>query len=125
MVDDPAAAWSVVVDHLSADPWSPFVVETTGLVLLDRAGPVRDAELWSAVSSLAAASGWRLDADGSVPSEQTVSWAFSDSGALLELFGLLDEHGDWTDRHLLLTPAGAITMLALLRSTAVGPRDRP
>jgi hypothetical protein len=54
-----------------------------------------------------------------------VSWAFNDSRTLLTLFGLLEADGDWGHRRYHLTPAGETTMLAMLRATAAGPRERP
>lgn len=126
MADDPTVAWSAVVEHLGANPWSRFVTETHGLLLIDRGGPVAENELTDPIVALAAEAGWRTaGADGGAPTERDVAWSFSDSRALLELLGLLAVDGDWAHRRYQLTPAGETTMLAMLRATAAGPRDRP
>lgn len=123
MAADPAVAWAAVVEHLGSNPWSRFVTESYGLLLLESDGPVPAKPVARSVVTMAGEAGWRTA--GAEPSEQDVSWSFSDSRALLELFGLLDEHGDWANRRYRLTPAGETTMLAMLRATAAGPRDRP
>jgi hypothetical protein len=120
MAADPAVAWTAVVEHLGSDPWSRFVTETYALVLLDGDGPASAEQVARAVVTMAGEVGWR--SSGVHLSEQDVSWAFSDSRALLELFGLLDEHGDWASRRYALTVAGETTMLAMMRATASGPR---
>ena len=38
---------------------------------------------------------------------------------------LLDEDGDWSSPRYRLTTAGEALVLAMLRATAAGPRDRP
>jgi len=123
MAVDPVVAWRAVVDHLGSNPWSRFVTESYGLLLLGSDGPVSAKLVGRSVVTIAGEAGWRTA--GSEPSEQDVSWSFSDSRALLELFGLLAEDGDWANRRYRLTPAGETTMLAMLRATAAGPRDRP
>ncbi len=71
--------------------------------------------------------GWRLSAGGGplAPSGNDVSWAFSDARALLALFAMLEEHGDWGDRRWSLTPAGQAMVLAIARASAAGPKERP
>lgn len=71
--------------------------------------------------------GWRLSAGGGplAPSGNDVSWAFSDARALLALFAMLEEHGDWRDRRWNLTAAGEATVLAIARASAAGPKERP
>jgi hypothetical protein len=126
MAVDPATAWTTVVEHLGANPWGRFVTETYGLLLVDRRDPELDKELTRTVASLAGDAGWRIGgAGGSLPADRDVSWAFSDSRALMELLGLLDEDGDWSARRYRLPPAGATLVLAMLRATAAGPRDHP
>jgi hypothetical protein len=126
MAVDPTAAWAAIVEHLGANPWSRFVTETYGLLLVDRRGPVTDKELTRLVVALAGEAGWRTGGDvGNEPTDRDVSGAFNDSRALLKLCGLLDEDGDWADRRYRLTEAGETTVLAMLRATAAGPRDRP
>jgi hypothetical protein len=126
MAVDPTAAWEAVVEHLGADAWSRFVTETYGLLLVDRGGPAVEKELIPLVVAFAGEAGWRTGSDGgSRPTDRTVSWAFSDSRALMELCGLLDEDGDWSARRHRLTNAGETAVLAMLRATAAGPRDHP
>jgi hypothetical protein len=86
-----------------------------------------EKEVTAAVVDMAGEAGWRTSGDrgDADPSERDVAWAFSDSRTLLTLFGLLDVDGDWGDRRYHLTPAGETTMLAMLRATATGPRERP
>jgi hypothetical protein len=127
MAADPVAAWSALVDGLAAQPWEAFVAETVGLVLVDRGGSAGAGEVLAAVGAMAADYGWRTGSEGDqeAPERQAVSWAFSDARALLELFGMLEESGDWRDRRWTLTAAGETTMLAVLRASAVGPRKQP
>jgi hypothetical protein len=126
MAGDPAAVWSAVVEHLGADPWSRFVTETHGLLLIDRGEPISEQELSRTVVALAGEAGWRTDGEGTgEPTGRDVASSFSDSRALMELLGLLDEDGDRANRHYRLTPAGGTTVLAMLRTTAAGPREQP
>jgi hypothetical protein len=121
---DPAAAWTVLVERLGSNPWSRFIAETSGLVLLERGGPVPEREVTRAVVAVAGEAGWRTSGDRDAdPSDRDVAWAFSDTRALLALFGMLEQDGDWGHRRYLLTPAGETTMLAMLRFTAAGPRE--
>lgn len=124
---DPVAAWSALGDGLGSPPWNRFVAETAGLVMLDRGGEVPAGELVEAVAAAAAELGWRtsVDSGSQQPSEDDVSWAFSDTRAILELCGMLEERGDWRDRRYTLTPAGETTVLAMARKTAAGPRQTP
>jgi len=126
MAVDPAAVWAALVEHLGANPWSRFVTETYGLLLVDRGLPVAENELTRTVVVLAGEAGWRTGgAGGNDPIERDVAWAFSDSRALMELCGLLGEDGDWSSRRFRLTAAGETFVLAMLRATAAGPRDHP
>lgn len=126
MAVDPTAAWVTVVERLGADPWSRFVTETFGLLLVDRGAPAVDKELIELVVALAGEAGWRTGgAGGSAPTDREVSWAFSDSRALLVLCGLIEEDGDWSSRRSRLTACGETAVLAMLRATAAGPRDHP
>lgn len=126
MAVDPAVAWAALVEHLGEHPWSRFVAETYGLLLVDRGGPAMEQELTRIVAALAGEAGWLTGgAGGTEPTGRDVSWAFSESRALLVLCGLLDEDGDWSSRRYRLTTAGETTVLAMLRVTAAGPRDRP
>jgi hypothetical protein len=123
---DPAAAWVALTEQLKSNPWNRFVTETCGLVLLDANGPMPEKEVTAAVVVMAGEAGWRTSGDRDVdPSERDVAWAFSDSRALLGLFGMLQADGDWGHRRYHLTPAGETTMLAMLRATATGPRKHP
>jgi hypothetical protein len=127
MATDPAVAWLALVERLGSNPWNRFVTETCGLVLLEGNRPMAEKEVTAAVVDMAGEAGWRTSGDrgDADPSARDVAWAFSDSRTLLTLFGLLDVHGDWGDRRYHLTPAGETTMLAMLRATATGPRERP
>ncbi|MEZ5144543.1 MAG: hypothetical protein R2726_18825 [Acidimicrobiales bacterium] len=126
MAADPAAAWHGLVAHLGASEWERFVTETCLLPLVATDAPVPWDELRTLAGEAAPALGWRSSSGGEtrLPGETEVSWAFADSRILLELFGMLVEHGDWRDRSYSLTPAGRTTALALLRHTAAGPKDR-
>ena len=128
MAADPAAAWGSLTRKISSDPWVRFAVETCALLLVDlgRSAPVKDVT--AAVARLAAEMGWRTSggrAAGPDPSELAVLVAVRDAMAMFELFGMLEEDGDWRHRHWTLTPAGTTTMLAILREGAAGPRTRP
>lgn len=126
MAMDPAVAWVVLTERLGSSPWNRFVAETCGLLLLERNGAVPEQELTAAVVAMAADAGWRTSGVRETdPSEYDVARAFSDSRALLILFGMLVEDGGWGDRRYRPTPAGETTMLAMLRATAAGPRERP
>jgi hypothetical protein len=127
MAADATVAWAALVDGLGARPWERFVVESVGLLLLDRGTEVPASDVYPAVSGFAADLGWRTAGPGGAasPSERDVQWAFSDARAALELFGMLDEFGDWADRRYRLTPAGEAALLTLLRTSAAGPRERP
>jgi hypothetical protein len=126
MATDAAVAWVALVERLGSNPWNRFVTETCGLVLLDANGPLPEKEVTEAVVGMASEAGWRTSGDrDSDPSARDVAWAFNDSRTLLTLFGLLDVDGDWGHRRYRLTPAGETTMLAMLRATATGPRERP
>jgi hypothetical protein len=126
MAVDPTTAWTALVEHLGANPWNRFVTETYGLLLVDRGEPELEKELTRTVATLAGEAGWRTGgAGGTHPANRDVSWAFSDSRALMELCGLLDEDGDWSARRHRLTPSGETLVLAMLRATAAGPRDHP
>lgn len=125
MATAPAVAWVALAERFGSNPWSRFVTETCGLVLLDGNGPMAEQEITAAVAGMADEAGWRTSGDsGDGPSARDVSWAFSDSRTLLTLFGLLGVDGDWGDRRYHLTPGGETTMLAMLRATAAGPRER-
>ena len=85
-------------------------------------------EVAQAVAGVAVDLGWRTTGHDGIdrdPSEREVEWAFSDSAAMLRLFGMLDEQGDWRERRWMLTAAGTTTMLGVLWEGATGPRSRP
>ncbi len=125
MANDPVAAWVALTEGLGSNPWNRFVTEACGLVLLDGNGPVPEKEVTAAIVGMAGEAGWRTSGDRDAdPSARDVAWAFSDSRALLTLFGLIDMDGDLGDRRYRLTPAGETTMLAMLRVTATRPRER-
>lgn len=128
MTADPAAAWTALTQKVAGDPWDRFAVETCGLLLVDRGVDVPADEATTTVAAIAADMGWRTSGDGGGahdPSEREVAWAISDTVAAFQLFGLLDQDGDWRHRRWTLTPAGGATVLAILRSRATGPRERP
>lgn len=128
MAVDPTLAWKAATDAFGRDPWDRFVVQTCSLILLDGGGRASAREMRVEVARIAAEVGWQTSGDDGghqTPSEHDVSWAFSDSQALLKLFGMLSVHGDWADRRLELAPSGEATMAALLRATATAPREHP
>ncbi|MGI8937666.1 MAG: hypothetical protein ACR2JF_05515 [Iamia sp.] len=128
MASDPSQLWTALTEGMSRAPWERFVAETSAVVLLDVGGAVSESQLRAGVAGLAADTGWMSSGGGGgsrSPSEHDVSWAFSDTRALLQLFGMLTEHGDWRDRRLELTRAGETTLVAMLRVVAAGPRERP
>lgn len=124
---DPRAGWDALTGRIAGTGWDRFVAETIALVLVDADDPMPVSQVTAMVAEAAAEMGWRTQRgqDRDIPGERDVSWAFADTRALLELFGMLDEHGDWRDRRWALTSAGRATMLAILRSEAAGPRSRP
>jgi hypothetical protein len=96
MATDSAVSWLALVERLGSNPWNRFVTETCGLVLLDANGPLPEKEVTEAVVGMAGEAGWRTSGDRDVdPSERDVARAFSDSRALLGLFGMLQADGDW------------------------------
>jgi hypothetical protein len=128
MVSDPAAAWTALIHRPVTDSWDHFAIHAVALVLLDRDAPMPADEVAQEVAGVAADLRWRTTGhDGIVrdPSASDVEWAFSDTAAMLRLFGMLEQHGDWRERRWMLTPAGTTTMLAILRAEATGPRTRP
>jgi len=127
MATDPVASWTALVGGLGSRPWDRFVVETAGLILVDAGEEMSAKEVTAFVVGVAGEMGWRLSAGGGplAPSGNDVSWAFSDARALLELFAMLEEHGDWRDRRWNLTAAGEATVLAIARASAAGPKERP
>lgn len=93
--------------------------------LLDRVHGPLDQEA-PRTGQAAGRAGWPTDGEnGGEPTGRDVASSFSDSRDLMELLGLLDEDGDWANRHYRLTPAGETTVLAMLRTTAAGPREQP
>lgn len=98
--------------------WSWVVL---GLFLLGSARPVLADELMGDVAEIAGDMGWRTGGTDA-PDARAVTWAFPNF--VFEWLGLLIEAGDWRSRTLALTPAGTTTVLAMLRHTATGPRDR-
>jgi hypothetical protein len=99
------------------------------LLLLDNGEAMETADMEAMISAIATESGWRASRRGdaeeaSDASAQAVTWACRDAEVLFELLGLLHHHGDWRNRRCELTPTGEATMLAMLQTTATGPRDR-
>ena len=128
MAVDPILAWRAATGAFGRDPWDRFVAETCALILLDGGGRTSAREMRDEVARIAAEVGWQTSGDDGgqqTPSGHDVAWAFSDSQALLELFGMLTVTGDWADRRLELAPSGEATMAALLRATAGAPREHP
>ncbi|CAN5653026.1 hypothetical protein BH24ACT4_BH24ACT4_07130 [soil metagenome] len=128
MAVDPHRAWTAAAGAFGRDPWDRFVVQTSALLLLDAGGRASGQTMRVEVATIAAEMGWQTSGDDGghqTPSEYDVAWAFSDTQALLELFGMLAVTGDWADRRLELAPSGEATMAALLRATATAPREHP
>lgn len=128
MAVDPILAWRAATGAFGRDPWDRFVAETCSLILLDGGGRTSAREMRVEVARIAAEVGWQTTGDDGgqqTPSEHDVSWAFSDSQALLELFGMLTVMGDWADRRVELATSGQATLAALLRASATAPRERP
>lgn len=127
MVSEPVAVWTALTHKATANPWDRFAIETTSTLLLDRDGSTSAEEITTLVAEVAAVMGWQTtDHQGTrAPSQRDVSWAISDTWAMLRLFGMLEEEGDWRNRRWVLNPAGTATLLAMLRIGAIGPRSRP
>jgi len=124
---DPAVAWGLLVDNLADDPWGRFVIETAGLVMIDRGDPVPPAVLFAEVAEMAGDLGWGTTIDGArhSPSDREVSRAFHAALSVLEICGIIIEHGDWSSRQFALTDPGTTMMLAAIRSSAAGPGQGP
>lgn len=126
MVSAPIAVWTALTHKATANPWDRFAIETTSTLLLDRDGSTSAEEIAALVAEVAADMGWQTtDHQGTrAPSQLDVSLAISDTWAMLRLFGMLKEEGDWRNRRWVLNPAGTKTLLAMLRIRATGPRAR-
>ena len=123
VLSDPGVAWSTLVAGLATKAWPRFVTEWYLAHLLDAAGPVPSQPLRTSVAVIAAESGWRTD--GAMPSDYNVSFAFAEPRRLLELFGLLEESGDWSARAYRLTELGTVFAGAYLHAAVTAPRSRP
>lgn len=125
MAADATVAWDAVVPWLSgADEFAQMMAETATLVLLDHDGDLPAAHLWPTVAGLAGEQGWRVGGPGGEPpGERDVERATRPWLQLGELFGLVDELGEWRSRRIQLTPAGETAMVAYLRSRGAGPRS--
>ncbi|MEZ5282562.1 MAG: hypothetical protein R2770_19060 [Acidimicrobiales bacterium] len=119
MADDAELAWAQVVAHFGERQWGRFVTETAGLMLLGADRGLSADDLMAEVAETAGEMGWRIDRT-EPPDQGAASRAFR--GFALEVLGLTVEEGDWGSRTLALTPAGEVTVLAMLRHTAAGPR---
>jgi hypothetical protein len=126
MADDPLLAWEVFTRTVAPEGWDRFVIEDAALILLERAEQVATRDLFDEIAGDAVALGWRTSDRGlqRPPNEQDVRYAFTTSWALLDLLGLVAEHGDWRNRSVSIPPAGESTLLAMLRAAATGPRSR-
>ena len=124
---DAVEAWKLLISNLADQAWNQFVVETSGLVMLDRAGTIGTGELFAEVAELAAEMGWAATEHGSQrpPDQHQVSRAFHGVSPILEMCGVVVESGEWRDRRVELTAGGAATMLAAIRASAAGPRSAP
>jgi len=124
---DPAVAWGLLIDNLADDSWGRFVIETAGLVMIDRGDPVTPAVLFADVAEMASDLGWGTIIDGArqAPSEREVSRAFHAALSVLRICGVIVESGDWRDRRFAFTDAGTTTMLAAIRASAAGPGQGP
>jgi len=124
---DPAAAWRLLTDNVGDDPWERFVVETAALVMIDRGDAIGSTALFGAVGEVAGELGWGTLVGGErqSPRERDVSRAFRGSLSVLEICGIIVEHGDWRNRQFALTDAGTTRMLAAIRASAAGPREAP
>jgi len=124
---DAAVAWGLLTDNLADEPWGRFVVETAGLVMIDRGEAITPTVLFAEVAEMAGELGWGTTIDGArhAPSEPEVSQAFYGSLSVLRNCGVIVEHGDWRNRKLALADAGTTTMLAAIRASAAGPRQGP
>lgn len=128
MVGDPGRIWDAFVERIVPDAWAGFAWSTTVLALLAADGPVPPRDVQQQVADAAAQMGWQTDhGDGGVtaPSAMDVHWATFDEVIVFEVFGLLDQQGDWGDRTWELTSAGRSMVAAVLARDATGPRDRP
>lgn len=127
MAADATVLWAALIRQPVRDQWDRFVVDTAALVLVARGVPVPAAEVVQEVAEVAADLGWRTTGPGGAardPSAGDVRWAFSDTAAVLRVFGMLDEEGSWAERRWMLTASGVETMLGILRHSATGPRSR-
>ena len=126
MATDPRVAWDVLTNRVAGDPWDRFVIDTAGLILLERGGEVGNRDLIEAVAADAAELGWRTSDHGMsrVPTDRDVSSSFYSTWPLLRLFDFVAGHGDWGSRGCSVTPAGESTMVAIIRAGAAGPRAR-
>lgn len=127
MANDPASAWQVFVGNVGSSGWDRFVFEDAAEVLLSRNGSCPQDDLFRAVAEDGADLGWQTSEDGAShhPSVRDVRWALGPAWNLMELLGLASTTGEWEHRVMTLTPAGKTTMLAVLRTVAAGPKDRP
>lgn len=128
MVSDAAAAWTALIRRPVTDEWDRFAVHAVALVLLDSDVAMLAEDVAQVVAGAGIDLGWRTTGHDGVdrdPTARDVQWAFSDTAAMLRLFGMLDEQGDWRERRWILTPAGTTTMLGVLSESATGPRARP
>lgn len=127
MATDPTAAWEVFTGNGAPPGWARFVFEDAATILVSHHGSLPQDDLLREVAADAEDLGWRLSDDGvsKPPSMRDVRWALGPSWRLVELFGFGTTTGEWKSRVIALTPAGETTMLAMLRRSATGPKERP
>lgn len=127
MATDPTAAWKVFTGSISSPGWDRFVFDDAATILLSNHGSLPQDDLYRGVAADAEELGWRLSDDGvsKPPSVRDVRWTLGPSWRLVELFGFGTTTGEWKSRVMSLTPAGEATMLAMLRGSATGPKERP
>jgi len=109
--------------------WPQFCGSPRDLrVMIDLGDAIPNAALFAAVAEIAGELGWgtRVGGERRTPRERAVSRAFHGSLSVLEICGIIVEHGDWRNRQFALTDAGTTTtMLAAIRASAAGPREDP
>jgi hypothetical protein len=125
---DPEAAWRLLISNVGEEGWDRFVLESCGLVLLDRPEGISLAEHFADVAAIAADMGWATPEGGGQrrpPGEREVARAFHGMSAILTLCDVVVVSGDWRDRRVKLSVGGEATMLAAVRLSAAGPRSAP
>lgn len=125
--ENPVEAWRLLVSNLGDQGWDRFVVETCALMMLDCGSEIGTSALFSEAAKVAADLGWATSDHGQEhpPGEREVSAAFHGMLPILESCGAVVRSGDWRNRRVELTAAGATTMLAAIRLSAAGPRSGP